>query len=299
MRKLGIALGLLVLAACGPVDRWSSRVEDPGLPPILPDHLLRKPADFRLYDAPTRKEFFLYFYADEEIEEDIVAVIDYSTPEGVRRPRFATREEHFYALDIFQADWRARGDAEKLRYFNERHMVETRRKEGLLDHKIEYKEREIRHLEEKIHAMEADLGSRKDTGAFAAGDEKLGLAPTEAVEAELKRTQRKLVVAQAQLYVLEYRRSLRDLADARGSGVFVTERINVSDLLGEGPEREAFVTQLTRKVAPAAWERPEARVGLSGGDLVVTQTRDVIVRTRDYVNRLRSEARAKLQSSAR
>jgi hypothetical protein len=298
MRKLGVVLGLSMLSACA-ADTWSSRVEDPGLPPILPEHLLRKPADFRLYDAPTRKEFFLYFYADEEIEEDIVAVIDYGTVEGVRRPRFATREEHHYALDIFQVDWRARGDAEKLRYFNERHMVETRRKEGLLDQKIEYKEREIRHLAEKIDDLEADLGSRKDTGAFAAGDEKLRLAPAEALESELKRTKYKLAVAQAQLYVLEYRRSLRDMADARGSRVFVTERIAVSDLLGEPKDHEAFLTELRRRVSPAAWDRPESRLSLSGGELVVTQTRDMIVRTRDYVNRLRSEARAKLQSSAK
>ena len=298
MGKLGVVLGLSLLAACAPGDRWSSRVEDPGLPPFLPEHLLRKPADFRLYDAPTRKEFFLYFYEDEEVKEDVVAVIDYGVPQGPRRPRFATREEHDYALDIFQADWRARGDDAKLKYFNERHMIETRRKETLLDQKIEFKTREIKHLEDKAYDIQSDLASRKDTGAFAEGDEKLRLAPSAALEAEHKRTLQKLAIAQTQLYVLEYRRSLRDLADARGSGEFVTGRVGVSDLLSDPTKNDEFIQQVVRKVSPAAWDRPEARIGLSGGDLVVVQTRDVIVQVRDYVNRLRIETRAKLQSSS-
>lgn len=298
MGKLGVVLGLSLLAACAPGDRWSSRVEDPGLPPLLPEQLLRKPADFRLHDAPTRKEFFLYFYSDEEVNEDIVAVIDYNTPEGPRRPRFATREEHHYALDIFQADWKSRGDERRLRYFNERHMIETRRKEGLIDQQIEFKVREIKHLEEKVYDIESDLASRKDTGAFAEGDEKLRLAPAAALEAELGRTRRKLAAAEAQLYVLEYKRSLRDLADARGSGEWVEGRVGVSDLL-EPEKHEDFVERVRRKVSPAAWARPEARIRISGGDLVVWQTRDVIVQVRDYVDRLRHETRAKLQSSAK
>src|SRR5688572_28334708 len=156
MRMLGVVPGLLLLAASAPRDTWTSRVEDPGLPPFLPEHLLRKPADFKLYDAPVRKEFFLYFYADEEVQEDIVAVIDYAAPEGQRRPSFATREEHAYALDIFQADWRSRGDAAKLKYFNERHAIDIRRKESLIDQKIDFKKREIQHLADHIYDIESD-----------------------------------------------------------------------------------------------------------------------------------------------
>jgi hypothetical protein len=305
MGKLGVVLGLSLLAACAPADTWSSRVEDPGLPPFLPEHLLRKPADFRLYDAPVRKEFFLYFYADEEVQEDIVAVIDYAAPEGQRRPRFATREEHAYALDIFQADWRSRGDEAKLKYFNERHAIDTRRKESLIDQKIDFKKREIQHLADKAYDIESDLASRKDTNTFGPGNEKLtlskegALAPAPALEAELARTRRKLAVAETQLFVLEYRRSLRDLADARGSGDYVEGRVGVADLLPDDSKNEEFINQVVRKVSPAAWQRPEARIGISRGDLVVIQTRDVIVQVRDYVNQLRHEARAKLQSSSK
>lgn len=299
MRKLGVVLGLSFLGACAPEDTWSSRVEDPGLPPILLEHLLRKPADFRMVDGPTRKEYALYFYEDEQIREEIVVVIDFNAPEGVRRPRFATWEEHTYGLDLFQADWVARSGDAKLTYFNERHLVEVRRKSSLIDQQIDFKNREIKDLRERIRDLEADLGSRKDTNSFAEGDEKLRLAPAAAVEAELKRTQRRLVVAEAHLYLLEYKRSLRDLHDARHSGTWDEARMGVDDLLPDYPETEELVKLVVRKVAPAAWDRPEARIRVSAGELVVYQTRDVNVQVRDFVNRLRSEARAKLQDAAK
>ena len=299
MRKLGIALGLVFLGACAPEDTWTSRVEDPGLPPILLEYLLRKPADFRMYDGPTRKEYSLYFYEDEQVNEEIVVVIDYNSPEGVRRPRFATREEYAYGMDLFQADWKSRPDDAKLKYFNERHMIEMRRRDGLIDQKIDFKSREIKHLQEKADDLEADLLSRKDTSTFAEGDEKLRLAPSAALEAELARTRRRLIRAEAELYVLEYKRSLRDLADARGSGEYVDARVAVEDLLAEYPEPEEFVKLVVRKVSPAAWDRPEARIGVSRGDLYVVQTRDVIVQVRDSVDRTRTEARRKLQGAAR
>lgn len=298
MRKLGVVLGLSFLGACAPENTWSSRVEDPGLPPILLEYLLRKPADFRMYDAPTRKEFSLYFYEDEQVREEVVAVIDFNSPEGLRRPRFATREEHEYGMDLFQNDWASRPDDAKLKYFNERHMVEMRRKDGLLDQQIDFKGREIKHLQEKAYDIESDLASRKDTSTFAEGDEKLKLAPTAPLEAELLRTRRKLAVAESQLYILEYKRSLRDLADARGSGVFVDAQVAVADLLPDYPQEEDFVKLVVRKVSPAAWDRPEARIGISRGSVYVVQTRDVIVQVRDFVDRLRAEARLKLRQGA-
>jgi hypothetical protein len=297
MRFRSVVLGLSLLGACAPENTWSSRVEDPGLPPILLEYLLRKPADFRLYDGPTRKEYALYFYEDEAVREEIVVVIDFNDPEGARRPRFATWEEHTYGLDLFQADWTARPQDARLKYFNERHMVEMRRKDSLIDQQIDFKNREIKHLRDKAHDIHSDLASRKDTSTFAEGDEKLRLAPTAALEAELKRTKHKLAVAETQLYLLEYKRSLRDLADSRHSGTWVEGRVGVDDLLPDYPETEELVKLVVRKVSPAAWDRPEARISVYDGELVVRQTRDVLVQVRDFVNRLRAEARAKLQEA--
>ena len=75
--------------------------------------------------------------------------------------------------------------------------------------------------------------------------------------------------------------------------------MGIADQLPDDSKNEEFINQVVRKVSPAAWQRPEARIGISRGNLVVIQTRDVIVQVRDYVNQLRHEARAKLQSSAK
>lgn len=297
MKQLGIVGGLILLAAaCAPGDRWSSRVEDPGLPPLAPDLLLRKPADFKLYDHGLRKEYYLYFYEDDRMKEDVVVVLDHAVPGS--QPRFATREEHVRALELFQAEWKARGDHSRLRYFNERYGAEKRRKDSLLDDEIVYKEREVKELEEHVIHLEADVLSRKDTGTFAAGDEKLHLAPEAAVQAELARAQRRLAVSQAQLLILEYRRALRD--DAGRVGVEMSDaRVRVGDLLPFYERPEQLVEEIRRKVTPVAWMHRDAELYLSGDELRVTQTSDVIVRVRDYVDRLRAEARRKLATPGR
>src|SRR5436190_20413117 len=118
MRYLGVVLGFAVaaLAGCFPEDTWSSRVQPEEYQPPPPQHLLRQPADFRLYDPHVRKEFFLYYYEDESVRQEIVTVINYAVPEGERRPRLATRDEHDYAIAVLGQDWMARGLTDMLRY---------------------------------------------------------------------------------------------------------------------------------------------------------------------------------------
>jgi hypothetical protein len=129
MGKLGIVVALATaLAACAPGDTWSSRVvEEPYMPPP-PSHLLRRPADFRIYDAHVRKEFFLYMYEDESISEQVITVINYSVPDASRAQRLATRDEADHAMSLFIADWRSRGQDDRLQYFNRRFEEEQYRK---------------------------------------------------------------------------------------------------------------------------------------------------------------------------
>jgi hypothetical protein len=300
MKLLGIVVPLVLsLAACAPGDTWSSRVQDPGLPPLAPEHLLRKPADFRLYEASVRKEFFLYFYEDADVKEELVVVIDQTSSDS--RPRFATLEEHDFALDLFQTEWKARNDVQKLRYFNERYAAERKRRLSLLDDRIHFKQGEVKLLEDKENDLDADLKSRKATGAYAGGDEKFSLAPAAALEAEHARTVRALAVAQAELFVLEHLRSMRDLASARGSGEFTEGRIRADDLAADREAGDKLVQEVMKRVAPGAWGdfRPEARLRWSGGELVVWQTRDVILQVRNYIDRRRAEERARLVGEPR
>ncbi len=319
MRKLGVVLALAVspaLAGCPPGDVWTSRVEESEevqrqphlvrsdqiftltLPPPPPEHLMRKPPDFRLIDPHLKKEFLLYLYEDESISQEVVVVINKALPEKEQAPRLATREEHDYAISLLIGDWRARGEDRKIRYFNERHEQEMARNATLLDHQIVYKQQEVESLREQIVDLNADLASRKATGAFAAGDEQFDLAPAPAVEAELARTKRRLSIAEAQLAILVYKRDFRDSHYSRVGSTYVESAIECADVAKYYSAPERFVADVRMRAEPHAWARPDARLSYSDGTLHVRQTRDVVMKVRDAVERLREEWKAADQAAA-
>jgi hypothetical protein len=283
-----LALALAPLAGCFPEDTWSSRVEEQEYQPDPPEHLLRQPADFKLYDPHVRKEFFLYFYQDESVSEEIVTVINYSLPEPERRPRLATREEHDYAIAIFMEDWKARGQNEKIRYFNERYAQEVARANTLIDEKIVYKEQEIRSLDDKRITLQADIKSREMTGTYQAGDEKFKLVETAVAQRELAKTERMLLLSRGQLLILQYLRDQRNSQYARTAVLLVENTISVKDVLTAYGAPERFIAEV-KQATPFAWDRSGATIEIDGTDLVVKQTRDVILKVRDFVEHLRED----------
>lgn len=292
MRNLGVvaALALVALGGCFPEDTWSSRVQEEEYQKPPPEHLLRQPADFRLYDPHVRKEFFLYNYEDESVRQEIVTVINYAVPEGERRPRLATRDEHDYAIALFIEDWKSRGLHEKIRYFNERYSQEVTRQNTLIDEKIVYKEKEIQSLEERKLHLSADIKSREMTGGtYAAGDEKLQLVEIGVAKRELARAERLLLLAQGQMQILEYLRDQRNAQYARHAVLMVENSMPVQDLLAVYGAPERFVAEVRQKVSPFSWDRPGARIEVDGETLELTQTRDVILQVRDWLERVRAD----------
>lgn len=288
MRHWGVVslLALAALSGCFPEDTWSSRVPPLENEPEPPEHLLRKQADFRLFDPSIRKEFFLYFYEDELVSQEIVTVINHTLPEADRRPRLATREEHDYALRMFMEDWRARGQSEKIRYFNEKYSQEVSRMNTLLDEKIDYKEREVKELDDKRLGLEADVKSRQMTGAFQAGDEKFKLVEGTVAQRELARAERALLLAQGQLLILQYLRDQRNSMYARHSLVLSDDSVSVKDLLETYPAPERLIQEICQKVQPFSWQRPGVKISIKDNYLYLTQSRDVIIAVREYVERL-------------
>jgi len=305
--RLGwLAAALLPAVSCAPSDTWSNRVEDdyPSvqehpeilqkqsiLPilqqPVPPLHILRRPPDFRVHDPNVRKEFFLYLYEDEAGKFEIVTVINYALPEGVRTQRLATREEFDYGMALFEADWRARSDDRKLKYFNERHREEMQRRSTLLDSQIVFKRDEVKQWDGRVHSLESDLLSRKETGAFASGDEKLSLPDTAAVERQLAHARRRHAVTEAQLFLLEYYRALRDAQYARVLEVYVDAQLQVDDLVPQHITAEKIVQDIRKGIQPWAWQRSDASIEFSEGHLHVRQTRDVLIHVRDHLEWLR------------
>jgi hypothetical protein len=299
MRFWGVAplLVLAALSSCRPEDTWSERIPPLEEEPEPPEHLLRKPADFRLYDPSVRKEFFLYLYEDENVREEIVTVINHALPTADQRPRLATREEHDYALQMFMEDWRARGQSEKLRYFNEKYSQEVSRMNTLLDEKIDYKQREIRTLEDLRTSLNADVKSREMTGTYAAGDEKFKLIDASVAKGELARAERALLLAKGQLMILEYLRDQRNSMYARHTLVLSEDSVSVRGLIETYPAPERLIQEVCQNVQPMSWQRPGVRISIRDNYLYLTQSRDVIVAVRDYVERLRDEVEARKKAS--
>ena len=300
MKQLGLVLAVVfpALAGCFPEDTWSSRVEEEEYQPPPPEHLLRQPADFRLYDPHVRKEFFLYNYEDETVRQEIVTVINYAVPEGERRPRLASREEHDYAIALFIEDWKARGLNDKIRYFNEKYSQEVTRQNTLIDEKIVYKEKEIESLEERKLHLNADIKSREMTGnSFASGDEKLQLVALEVAKRELAKTERLLLLAQGQLQILQYLRAQRNAAYARNAVLMVEHTLKAKDLLEVYGAPERLIAEIKQKVSPFAWDRPGARIEVDGETLEIYQTRDVILQIRDWAERVRADVAARKKAS--
>lgn len=295
MRTWGVVplLALAALSGCFPEDTWSSRIPPTEDEPEPPAHLLRKQADFRLYDPSEKKEFFLYFYEDELVSQEIVTVINHALPASERKPRLASREEHDHAIRIFMEDWRARGQSEKIRYFNEKYSQEVSRMNTLLDEKIDFKDREVRDLEEKRITLEADVKSRQMTGAFQGGDEKLQLVEGSVAQRELAKAERALLLAKGQLLILQYLRDQRNSMYARHSLVLDDDSMSVAGILESYPAPERLVAEICQKVQPFSWQRPGVKIAVKeDGYLYLTQSKDVIVAVRSYVERLRDDLEA-------
>jgi hypothetical protein len=284
----GLLAGVLGLLGCVE-DTWSNRVQEPEHVSDPPEHLLRRPADFRMIDVSVRKEFFLYMYEDESIREVVITVINKALPQLQQHQRMATAEEVDYAVALFTNEWKSRGEEQKLRYFNERYGEEQRRNATLIDSQIVYKRAEKEDLEQQIEALDADLKSRKETSTFAAGDEKFNLADQESVQRELSKRRRRLAIAEAELAILEYKRELRDAQFARLGLVFADDSIPVADLLANYSAPERLADEVRLHVAPSSWLRPQAWIRVSGGTLQVHQTRDVLLQIRDYLDRMRAD----------
>ncbi len=301
MKTLGVVLlaSTAALLGCPPGNTWDSRVEEPEYMPPPPSHLFRKPADFRVRDVHAQKEYFLYFYEDEEVSEIVITVTNYALPEGTRAPRLAMLDEFDDAIALFQEMWVSLGQEDRLRYFNRRHSEEMSRNATLLDQQIRFKEAELTHLQTERHDLEADLKSRKDTNTFPEGnsDKVVSLPPTPALEREILRRDLAILLAKAQIDVLEYKRRLRNAEYARaGYAVVIRNTIRVGDLVPDVIPADAFIAGLRASVEPESWSRAEAKIEFLNGDLIVHQIRPVILKIREHIDAVRADLAGKARA---
>jgi hypothetical protein len=295
MKKLAAVL-LCALGACSPEPTWESQVQDPGLPPLAPDRVLRKPPDFRLRYLTDEKEYFYYFYADEATDDTRVWVVDYRRPEGERRPVPIPPDapEYTTALDLFTDYWKALPDLpdeKRLKFFNELHDQEKKRRATLLDQQLLYKLASIRRLQEEKYVLECDLKSGNDANAQVNPDR------VQFLQQEIAERARLLRILDAQARLLEFRIQTRDSEYGLiGAVLFESAVFEVEDLLEHYANPEFLAAEIRTRVEPGSWKRSQAKVAVvEGVRLAVRQTPEVVAHVRAYLAKLRAEiaARAK------
>ena len=144
--------------------------------------------------------------------------------------------------------------------------------------------------------MDADVKSRQMTGAYPGGDEKFQLVEATVAQRELARTERALLLSKGQLMILQYLREQRNSQYARHALVLVENSLPVKDLEDyAAPDR--LVAEIRQRVLPDSWQRPGVSIEIREGTLLMTQSRDVILGVRDYVDQLRNDIAERKKAS--
>ena len=291
-----LAVAAVVLSGCSVpplTDTWSSRVEERPWVPPPPPQILRKQADFRIYDPPSQKEYFMYSYQDDYMNETLVTVIDYTVAEVDRREVLSLPDEHLHAINLFRGMWKNEGNLVKLNYFNKRHKEEKDRYFTLIDQKIRFKMEEIRTFLEEQMDLEADFASRRDTeNTFPDGDETFKLPSTAAVEREILVKKFRINVSDAQLMILQYKRLIRDTeyARKRDETLFFRTEHRVADLITGYMNAATLMESVRINVAAESWVHPQASLRINEvGTLIVVQRRNLLDKIKPLLDQLRIE----------
>lgn len=201
---------LLLLAGCtSSGERFEGDPVAPHLPPLPPEHVLRRHPDFRFLEYSTGKEYFLRFYSDENVQEEIVTVRDPGQAE-----RATSAQERDHALAVFETDWKSKGDEERLRYHRELYEKERKRDATLIDLRIQHEAAALRRFQERYDDTLFNLRARQATNVHPKeGDElaaKFHEPSTEFLQQELTRLEAEVKASETRLKMLEYQRAVRD-----------------------------------------------------------------------------------------
>ncbi|HKS16551.1 MAG TPA: hypothetical protein VJU16_04510 [Planctomycetota bacterium] len=218
MKRISVVVAVAVLAACHHIERPTYREPDPTpvqRPAPPPERILRKAPDFRFKDPESGKTYFYRGYGETlpgggEFRHEVITVLE---PKA-EYERDATDEERAYALRVMEEDWRNKGLDEQIRYHQELVRIGRDRRDSLVDTKITFAEQAVKHLEEHLTALEADLMSSTRTSGYQAPAGRV-----EFLQREIAITQGELAETRAKLEALKYMQASRDRAYGRSSKV--------------------------------------------------------------------------------
>lgn len=212
MRWIAGALSLAVLYGCRPEyhEPDPSPIELPTLPP---ERVLRRAPDFRFTDYATGRVYSYRVYTEGqadggELRQEVVTALD----PGATVERDATKEEHEYVLKALEEDWLRKGFDERLEHHRQLIRMARERQDSLLEYKISYSLRAIRHFEEEILELEADLKSSRKTAGYQAPAGRL-----EFLEREIAEKKAGMIESKANLATYRFLQQERDRVYGRSS----------------------------------------------------------------------------------
>jgi len=216
MKRLAVVLALASAWGCQAIERPTYREPDPTpveRPAPPPERILRIAPDFRFKEPESGKTYFYRGYAEKlpnggEFKHEIITVLE---PKG-EYERDATEQERAYAMDVLEKDWRNKGLEEQIQYHKNVARMGRERRDSLVDTKIAFSEQAVKHLEEHLVALEADLVSSTRTAGYQAPAGHL-----EFLQREIAETQGNLAETKARLEMLRYLQSSRERAFGRSS----------------------------------------------------------------------------------
>ncbi len=269
------------VASCSPVIYKTPYADPFPLPPDAPLRLLRKPADFRIRDVQVQKEYFLHYYEDADLYEEVVTVADLTIGADRAEPRLASPEEHARAIELFTEEWKERNDDEKYRYFTEKHEQEMRRNATIIDEQIRLKREVLDSLERERHDLKADLEARRDTKAFTEP------VQMKFLEEQVDHKSYLIGITDAELQLLEYKRALRDAEYLDRPSPLETRSFPVEDLLPYFSEPERLSDEIRTRIRPKSWEKGEVTIKCEEGALIIRHHQRVLREIGAYLDGLR------------
>jgi hypothetical protein len=200
-KALLLSAVLAMTAACKP-PKYIEPEPEPIEPPTPPmERILRLPVDYSFQTSDGKKEYRLRLYADEELTDNIVTVLD-----GGPYERYATPAEFEFAMGEFSARWEAAGQEEQIAFHRRVWDEAAAKRASGLDDMIARKRERIVKLENDWWELKSDVDSRVGTG-FKEKDKE---DPLPHRQQELARLDGLLVAEKARLQVLENQKYLRD-----------------------------------------------------------------------------------------
>lgn len=266
---------VLLLAACQAGQNtpppWEEHPKAPQPSPPPPERALSLAPIERIKDPRTGNEFYLRAY-----DQDYIVTVK----EPHEAERYVTIEEKLMFFARLEAEWAGRNEDKKIDELRRRRRLIKERDRYGFDEMIANKEDVLQRKKDRLFRIQSQISANEQTDQRPT---EMALLITE--QATLKE---EIEQEQTALILLRHQKQTVDMLADRRILNYDIETIKANDLVARYTSTENFLKDL-RDHTSADWDRPPARMELSGNYLILVHDRAVLDRAMDYIKTLRKE----------